>query len=148
MKGIYSSFGFCPKGRVDPAVVQAGRETGREAVSYQLPMGYRQIGQALASHINQSSGVTTGAALQGMIADQAADHPELLLPMRDLVSRPAFQSLIAKADSGSGMLQHDALINEVRPLSVSQKPSASSWSSFPPAPRPGCIRTGLTSRQG
>lgn len=79
-------------------------------------MGYRQIGQTLASHINQSSGVPTGAALQGMIADLAADHPELLLPMRDLVSRPAFQALIAKADSGGGMLQRDALINEVRPL--------------------------------
>ncbi len=79
-------------------------------------MGYRQIGQALASHINQSNGVPTGAALQGMIADLAADHPELLLPMRDLVSRPAFQALIAKADSGGGMLQRDALINEVRPL--------------------------------
>ena len=79
-------------------------------------MGYRQIGQTLASHINRSSGVPTGAALQGMIADLAADHPELLLPMRDLVSRPAFQALIAKADSGGGMLQRDALINEVRPL--------------------------------
>ena len=79
-------------------------------------MDYRQIGQALASHINQSSGVTTGAALQGMIADLAADHPELQLPMRDLVSRPAFQLLIAKANSGGGMLQRDALINEVRPL--------------------------------
>ena len=79
-------------------------------------MDYRQIGQALASHINQSSGVPTGAALQGMIADLAADHPELLLPMRDLVSRPAFQLLIAKANSGGGMLQRDALINEVRPL--------------------------------
>ena len=97
-------------------IVQAGRETGTEAVSQQLPMDYRQIGQALASHINQSSGVTTGAALQGMIADLAADHPELQLPMRDLVSRPAFQLLIAKANSGGGMLQRDALINEVRPL--------------------------------
>lgn len=79
-------------------------------------MDSRQIGQALASHINQSSGVPTGAALQGMIADLAADHPELQLPMRDLVSRPAFQLLIAKANSGGGMLQRDALINEVRPL--------------------------------
>ena len=79
-------------------------------------MDYRQIGQTLASHINRSSGVPTGAALQGMIADLAADNPELLLPMRDLVSRPAFQALIAKADSGGGMLQRDALINEVRPL--------------------------------
>jgi len=79
-------------------------------------MNYRQIGQALADHIKQSSGVPTGAALQGMIADLAADQPELLLPMRDLVSRPAFRALLTKADSGSGMLQRDALINEVRPL--------------------------------
>ena len=41
-------------------------------------MNYRQIGQALADHINQSSGVPTGAALQGMIADLAADQPALL----------------------------------------------------------------------
>ena len=95
---------------------QAGRETGTEAVSQPPPMNYRQIGQALADHIKQSSGVPTGAALQGMIADLAADQPELLLPMRDLVSRPAFRALLTKADSGSGMLQRDALINEVRPL--------------------------------
>jgi len=79
-------------------------------------MNYRQIGQALADHIIQSSGVPTGAALQGMIADLAADQPELLLPMRDLVSRPAFKALFTKANSGGGMLQRDALINEVRPL--------------------------------
>lgn len=128
-------------------IVQAGRETGTEAVSQQLPMDYRQIGQALASHLNRSSGVPTGAALQGMIADLAADHPELLLPMRDLVSRPAFQLLIAKADSGGGMLQRDALINEVRPLFSGQVldallellngflnlPSASNQDQNPPA---------------
>jgi len=94
-------------------IVQAGRETGTEAVSQQLPMDYRQIGQALASHINRSSGVPTGAALQGMIADLAADHTDLVAPLKDLVSRQTFRSLIPMATSGGGAIQRDALIQEI-----------------------------------
>lgn len=83
-------------------------------------MDYRQIGRVLASHLKQCSVVPSVAAMQGMIADLAADHPELLLPMRDLVTRPHFQGLIAKADSGGGALQRDALLNELRPLFSAQ----------------------------
>ena len=75
----------------------------------------------MASHINQSSGLPTGAALQGMIADLAADHPELLLAMRDMVTRPAFQLLIASDKSGrGGILHRDVLINELRPIFSAQ----------------------------
>ncbi len=77
---------------------------------------YRQIGLALANHLNEANGVPSVVSLQGMIADLAADFPELLVPLRDLVTRPTFQGLIAKAGSGSGALQRDALINEVRPV--------------------------------
>lgn len=83
-------------------------------------MDYRQIGRVLASHLKQCSVVPSVAAMQGMIADLAADHPELLLPMRDLVTRPHFQGLIAKADSSGGTLQRDALLNELRPLFSAQ----------------------------
>ena len=83
-------------------------------------MDYRQIGQALAAHLNQTSGVPSVAALQGMIADLAPDHPELLLPLRDLVARPGFQGLVTKAGSGGGALQRDAMLNEVRPLFSTQ----------------------------
>ncbi|MFN4866229.1 MAG: hypothetical protein ACK5GZ_07905, partial [Cyanobium sp.] len=72
---------------------------------------WRELGQRLARALSQSSGpISTPARLQGLVADLAADQQELLLPLKDLVSRPAFQSLIPRAGSGSGAVQRDVLI--------------------------------------
>jgi hypothetical protein len=72
---------------------------------------WRELGQRLARTLSQSSSpISTPARLQGLVADLAADQQELLLPLKDLVSRPAFQALIPRAGSGSGAVQRDVLI--------------------------------------
>ena len=72
---------------------------------------WRELGQRLARTLSQSSSpISTPARLQGLVADLAADQEELLLPLKDLVSRPAFQALIPRAGSGSGAVQRDVLI--------------------------------------
>jgi hypothetical protein len=72
---------------------------------------WRELGQQLALILSQSSGsISTPARLQGLVADLAAEQQELLLPLKDLVSRPAFQALIPRAGSGSGAVQRDVLI--------------------------------------
>ena len=72
---------------------------------------WRELGQRLARTLSQSSSpIATPARLQGLVADLVADRQELLLPLKDLVSRPAFQSLIPRAGSGSGAVQRDVLI--------------------------------------
>jgi hypothetical protein len=69
------------------------------------------LGQRLAYLLGQSSeAIITPARLQGLVADLASDQQELLLPLKDLVNRPAFQVLISKASSGSGAVQRDVLI--------------------------------------
>lgn len=72
---------------------------------------WRELGQRLAHALRQGNGaITTPARLQGLVADLAADQQELLLPLKDLVNRPAFQALIPRAGSGSGAVQRDVLI--------------------------------------
>ena len=72
---------------------------------------WRELGQRLAHVLRQNPGaITTPARLQGLVADLAADQQELLLPLKDLVNRPAFQALIPRAGSGSGAVQRDVLI--------------------------------------
>lgn len=73
------------------------------------------MGQMLACHLGESKSETSIAKMQGIVADLATDQ-SLLLPLRDLVSRPIFQALVPKAGSGGGALQRDALANELRPL--------------------------------
>lgn len=72
---------------------------------------WRELGQRLAHVLRQNPGaVTAPARLQALVADLAADQQELLLPLKDLVNRPAFQALIPRAGSGSGAVQRDVLI--------------------------------------
>jgi hypothetical protein len=72
---------------------------------------WRELGQRLAHVLRQNPGtITTPARLQGLVADLAADQQDLLLPLKDLVNRPAFQALIPKAGSGGGAVQRDVLI--------------------------------------
>lgn len=75
---------------------------------------YRLIGNRLAQVLRQRGGpLPPPAQLQGMAADLLGSHTELLLPLRDLINRPAFVAVAAKAGSGSGALQRDALLQEL-----------------------------------
>lgn len=75
---------------------------------------YRRIGADLARFVRQQGGqLPSASALQGVVADLVAGQAELLLPLRDLVNRPAFRTLAGLAGSGSGVVQRDALLQEL-----------------------------------
>lgn len=75
---------------------------------------WRELGQRLAHTLGQSKGtISTPARLQAVAADLAAERQELLLPLKDLVCRRAFQDLIPRAGSGGGAVQRDLLIQEM-----------------------------------
>lgn len=72
---------------------------------------YRAIGGRLAVVLRQRQGERpSSAALQAIAADLVGDKMELLLPLKDLVSRPGFQLLVAKAGSGRGVVERRALL--------------------------------------
>lgn len=74
----------------------------------------RALGSELAKFIKYNSAERlTSASLQAVIADLAVDHPDLNAPLKDLVSRQSFRSLIPHATSGGGAIQRDALIQEI-----------------------------------
>lgn len=76
---------------------------------------YRRIGADLARFVRQQGGqLPSASALQGVVADLVAGQAELLLPLRDLVNRPTFRALAGLAGSGSGVVQRDALLQELR----------------------------------
>lgn len=75
---------------------------------------YRAIGGRLAVVLRQRQGqLPSPAAMQGIAADLVGDKTELLLPLKDLVSRPGFQSLISQAGSGRGTVERQALLAEL-----------------------------------
>lgn len=51
--------------------------------------------------------------MQAIAADLVADRTELLTPLKDLVSRPGFQLLVAKAGSGRGVVERRALLADL-----------------------------------
>ena len=74
----------------------------------------RELGQRLADTLRQNNGtIDSPARLQALVADLVAERQELLLPLRDLVARPAFQALIPRAGSGGGAMQRDVLIQDM-----------------------------------
>ena len=75
---------------------------------------YRAIGGRLAVVLRQRHGqLPSPAAMQGIAADLVGDKTELLLPMKDLLSRPGFQLLVAKAGSGRGVVERQALLADL-----------------------------------
>jgi len=52
--------------------------------------------------------------LQALASDFAAGHDDLVLPLRDLLLKPAFRQLIPKAGSGKGALERQALLQSMR----------------------------------
>ena len=74
----------------------------------------RALGSELAAFIvARSDEQLTTASLQAVIGDLAVDHPDLVAPLKDLVSRQSFRSVISHASSRGGAIQRDALIQEV-----------------------------------
>ena len=72
---------------------------------------YRAIGGRLALYLSQQQGgLPTAATLQAVAADLAADQAALVLPLRDLVIRPGFAAVAAKAGSGGGALERQAVL--------------------------------------
>lgn len=78
---------------------------------------YRQVGEKLGEYIRGSNPTTQ--QIQGLLADLLAGD-DLLVPMREVVSRPAFAPLQAFAGRRGGAIQRDALVQE---LSRSYLPS-------------------------
>lgn len=75
---------------------------------------YRAIGGRLAVLLRERRGEQVRpAALQAIAADLLGNKTELLLPLKELVSRPGFQLLMAKAGSGSGVLERSALLADL-----------------------------------
>ena len=72
---------------------------------------YRAIGGQLALYLRQrQGGLPAPSTLQAVAADLAADQAELVLPLRELVIRPGFAAVAAKAGSGGGVMERQALL--------------------------------------
>lgn len=75
----------------------------------------RGLGADLARYVRSWGGSSPSAARwQSLVADLVSDHPGLELPLRDLINRPGFQALIARAGSGQGVLERDALMQQLQ----------------------------------
>lgn len=75
----------------------------------------RNLGADLARYVRVWGGSSPSAARwQSLVADLVSDHPGLELPLRDLINRPGFQALIARAGSGQGVLERDALMQQLQ----------------------------------
>ncbi|MDA7435791.1 hypothetical protein N8630_02005 [Synechococcus sp. AH-601-C19] len=75
---------------------------------------YRSIGARLAVVLRQGKGESSSAPrLQAIAADLLGDRAELLTPLKDLVSRPGFELLVAKAGSGRGVVERRALLADM-----------------------------------
>lgn len=74
----------------------------------------RCLGSSLAEFVkSRPVDQLTTASLQAVISDLAVDHVNLIAPLKDLVSRKSFQSLIPSASSGGCGIQRDTLIQEI-----------------------------------
>ncbi len=83
-------------------------------MSPELGHQYRAIGARLALYLREASGpLPSTGTLQALAADLAAEHSSLVLPLKDLVSRPVFRSIAAKAGSGGGAMERHALLQQM-----------------------------------
>ena len=71
---------------------------------------YRIVGGRLGAYIRSNNPSTQ--QIQGFLGDLLAND-ELLLPMRDVVARPSFTALRDFAGSGGGVIQRDALLQDL-----------------------------------
>jgi tetratricopeptide (TPR) repeat protein len=77
----------------------------------------KSLGRQLGEYAQgQTDTKLSPVALQGVVSDLAAEMPDLQASLRDLVSRQSFTAIIQYALSGRGMIQRDALIQEISRL--------------------------------
>ena len=75
---------------------------------------YRAIGARLAAHLERyGDELPSGATLQGLVADLAAEHATLVLPLKELVGRSGFINLARRAGSGSGASLRDGVLQDL-----------------------------------
>lgn len=78
---------------------------------------HRRIGERLANSLRDRKGhQLSPKILQAIAVDLAEQSADLILPLRVLVSRPAFAALITKAGTGTGSVERHALLHEVQQL--------------------------------
>jgi len=76
---------------------------------------YRAIGGQLAVYLRQRGhDLPSAQTLQALASDFAAGHDDLVLPLKDLLLKPAFRQLIPKAGSGKGTLERQALLQSMQ----------------------------------
>lgn len=74
----------------------------------------RSLGRQLGEYVARQGGILPApAALQGVVADLTAGQSDFQAPLRDLVSRQSFAALLPHARSSGGLIQRDALIQEI-----------------------------------
>jgi hypothetical protein len=78
------------------------------------PIHLRRVGSDLAKFVLRRPRKELGTkVLQGVISDYAATQPHLVTPLKDIVSKAAFQALLPLALTGKGVDKRDALIKDI-----------------------------------
>jgi hypothetical protein len=77
----------------------------------------RVLGERLADYLRQGGTRRQSAAgRQALVADLFAGRDDLLIPLKDLVSRPSFAALLDPGDVRPAAIQRDALLAELQAL--------------------------------
>lgn len=77
----------------------------------------RLLGERLAGYLRQTGGRSQSASgRQALVADLFAGRDDLLIPLKDLVSRPSFAALLAPGGGRPAAIQRDALLAELQAL--------------------------------
>ncbi len=78
----------------------------------------RALGASLANHVRQANGRTaTPTARQALVADLCGELDDLVIPLKDVVSRRSFESFLQLGDPQVGAaVQRDALLSELQKI--------------------------------
>ena len=77
----------------------------------------RVLGERLAGHLRQAAGRRDSVAgRQALVADLFAGRDDLLIPLKDVVSRPSFEALLEPGGARRAAVQRDALLGELQAL--------------------------------
>ncbi len=81
----------------------------------------RVLGERLADYLRQAGGRRDGrrdsvAGRQALVADLFAGRDDLLIPLKDVVSRPSFEALLEPGGAQRAAVQRDALLGELQAL--------------------------------
>ena len=77
----------------------------------------RELGAQLADHLVNVRGRQAPAAVrQALVADLFAGFNDLLIPLKDVVSRPGFECFFDKGSAQRGGIQRDALLRDLQQI--------------------------------